>query len=124
MTDTELLRDAERLLAAFEGRLALDLQELRAFLAETSAPLESCLEFLQSRDEILLTAQTPRVFHRRNVLAAVEADLRVQGPSRPAEVATRLALPSSVACEALGWLERDQRIYEKHTDGDVFYCVD
>lgn len=121
MTDTELLRAAENLIAAFGDRISLDSERVTALVGNDPHLASRCLLFLRERDEILVAADERSVFHRGRLLAAVAGTLRGDGPATAAAVAATLTVPVPVTCEALGWLSREGSVEAVVREDRTFY---
>lgn len=107
MTDTELLRAAESLIAAFGDGIRLESGSVADLLGGDPHLASRCLLFLSERDQILVAADEHSVYHREHLIAAVAGELRGGGPATADAVAEHLTVPVPITCEVLGWLSRD-----------------
>ena len=110
MTGKETLRAARRVLEHFESRISCSAEELAADFAGEESLLVEALEFLRDRDELMMGLEGQRIYERARVTERLLEELRHRGPMTAADLAQRLELPPAIACEVIGWLEREGRL--------------
>ena len=119
MMHSEVLQASDRVLNALAGRIAIESGELLALCDADASLVTRCLVFLQARDHILVAEDGPTLYARERVVAQVLERVRESEPTIPAEIASSIGIPVAIACEALGWLEREGRVV-RDPDGITF----